>query len=339
MKYRIGLVGCGWISSFQIEGWSLIPNTEVVGVCDRDRFKAETLARRFGISWHGDDARLMMEACKIDIADIATTPESHLPLVLEAVNRGIHVLCQKPAAPKLAEAEEMIRAASTRDIVLYINEMLRFCPWFAKIRELLDAKLIGRPVYARFFNRTDGFLEVGPDHEIAYAHRGFLRRTPRVIVLEETIHYFDVLRYLFGDPRSIYAVTGHVSPALEGDDIVTAVMRYPSMIAVIEDSWSAHGPERSGLEIEGTDGAIFLSGLKVVEFYSGRSGRLEQTWNLGGKSWPEQRPHVFADLFRDFLRVIAAGADCVAQARDNLRTLRLTLAAYESAEESKEITL
>jgi len=76
-----------------------------------------------------------------------------------------------------------------------------------------------------------------------------------------------------------------------------------------------------------------------MEFYSGLTGRVEQRWDFSGRTWPQQRPFVFAALFREFLQTLAAGGDHLSQARDNLKTLRLTLAAYESALNSVEVQL
>jgi len=339
MNLRVGFVGCGWISTYQIEGWRQIPDVEVVAVCDREAARAHRLALQYGIPWSGDDAARMMEKCKLDILDIATPPRSHKDLALSAVERGIHVLCQKPAALTLADATEMIRCADQHRVVLYINEMLRFCPWFQQTHKLLQENSVGRVVFARLFSRTHGFLKVGPSRNLMYGFREFLKWADRGIMLEETIHFLDVMRYFFGTPKTIYAITEHLSPLLKGEDVATIMLRYEGMTAVIEDSWSAHGPARSGLEVEGAEGAVFLSHGKALELYSGQQGGIEETWDYSGTSWDEQRPKVFASLYKDFLQAISSEGDRTAQAKDNLETLRLTLAAYESAEAGKEVKL
>jgi predicted dehydrogenase len=331
MNWRVGLIGCGWISSYQIAGWRLVPGVEVVAVCDRDEGRARALAAHDGIAWAGEDAVRMMEECRPDIVDIASTPASHKPLALAAIERGHHVLCQKPAAPTLAEAREMIESADRRHVALYINEMMRFCPWFLKCREAIQSGQLGRLAFARIFSRTPGFLAVGPERRVAYGFRDFLKEQQRMILLEETIHYLDVARFLFGEPRSIYCATERLSPLVRGEDIANIVLRYDGMTVLIEDSWSAAGPERSGMEIEGYRGSLFLSHSRMLQFYSLGSGKMETEWDYSDKTWPERRPEVFARLFEDFLAVIARKGDPTAQARDNLRTLELTLAAYDSA--------
>jgi len=337
MKRRVAVAGCGWIAPFQVEGWRLIPEVEVVGVCDREPGRARELAERYGIPWAGADAATMLDTCRPDALDVAATPAAHAALVKEAVERGVHVLCQKPLALTLEDASAMIDAAERAGVALYVNEMLRFCPWYRQAREVLNSGRLGRVGYVRLHNRMAGFVEVGPQRRLEYGFRGFLREAERVLMLEETIHYLDVARYLLGEPDSLYAAATRLSPFVRGEDVASLVLRFGRAVAVIDDSWSAHGPARSGLEIEGEEGALFLSGDRRLEFHDGRTGAPAQVWDYSGRPWPEWRPLVFAELFGDFLRAADGGPGRVEQARDNLRTLRLTLAAYDSAEQNRVI--
>jgi len=93
------------------------------------------------------------------------------------------------------------------------------------------------------------------------------------------------------------------------------------------------------MEIEGPCASLFLSHFRVLELHLGESGRVEETWDYSGETWPERRPEVFADLFQDLLAVIAGRGDRTAQARDHLRTLTLTLAAYDAAASGAVVNL
>ena len=337
MNRRVAVAGCGWIAPFQVEGWRQVPGIEVVAVCDREVGRARQLAERYGIPWAGEDAAAMLDACRPDIIDVATTPASHAAIVAEAVARRVHVLCQKPTALSVEEAAAMIDAAEGAGVAFYVNEMLRFCPWFQKAREIVESGRIGRPGYVRLHSRMAGFLEVGPERTVAYGFRGFLREAGRVIMLEETIHYLDVARYLLGEPDSLYAATTRLSRLVRGEDVASLVLRFGPAVAVIDDSWSAHGPARSGLEIEGDEGALFLTHARRLELHSGSTGGVAEVWDYSDRGWPEWRPLVFAALFGDFLRAVDQGPGPAVQARDNLRTLRLALAAYDSAEQNRVI--
>ena len=337
-SYRVGLVGCGWIAPYQLAGWRAVSGADVVAVCDANAERANELGSRFDVAWSGDDFEDMLRSGELDILDIATPPDSHVELAFAAMRRGLNVLCQKPVALNLAEAKSMIAFADNAGVSFYVNEMLRYCPWFKQSHELLRAGKIGRPVFARLFNRSPGFLEVGPQRRIRYGFREFLKRTDKVIMLEETIHYFDVARYLFGDPTGLYVATERVSSAIQGEDVATAVLRYEGLTVVIENSWSAHGPLRSGLEIEGTEGAILLSDGRL-DHYSASDDSMLRLADYSNDSWEDQRPMVFAGLFADFLTTVSDGAHRTRQATDNLQTLQLTLAAYQSAEEGRAVSM
>jgi predicted dehydrogenase len=339
MSWKVAVAGCGWIAPFQLEGWRRIEGVTVAGVCDHEPERARRLAEQYGVRWAGADAAEMLEACRPDIIDVATTPASHFAIVREAAARGVHILCQKPTALTLEEAGAMIAAAERAGVAIYINEMLRFCPWFRKAREVVAAGRIGRPVYARLHSRMAGFLEVGPERAVAYGFRSFLRDSGRVLMLEETIHYLDVARFLLGEPSSLYAAATRASRLIRGEDIATLVLRFGDAVVAIDDSWSSHGPARSGLEIEGEEGALLLTHDKRLELHSGRTGAVEESWDYSQRSWPEWRPLVFEALFRDFLDAVAARPPSAAQAHDNLRTLRLALAAYESSSQNRVIEL
>jgi predicted dinucleotide-utilizing enzyme len=143
MNLRVGLVGCGWISTYQIEGWRLIPDVEVVAVCDLEAARAHRLASQYGIPWSGDDAARMMDKCKLDILDIATPPRSHKDLALPAVERGIHMVCQKPSALTLAD-REMICCA---DVVNCIMAVMKVNPAGLSRIELPEPLTVGLEAY------------------------------------------------------------------------------------------------------------------------------------------------------------------------------------------------
>ncbi len=338
MTLRIGLAGCGWISKFHLEGWRAIPNVEVVATCDLDLARARSLASQYEVPWVGDDVARMLDECELDILDIATNPDSHRSLAIMATEHRVNTLCQKPVALTLADAKAMISAAEKNNVVLYVNEMMRFCPWFQHTRRLMKKNVLGQVGFARFFSRTASFIKAGPTKKIRFGRRDYLKKTSRAIILDDAIHYLDVIRFLFGNPKSVYAVTEHVSPFLSGEDVATILLRYEGMTSVIEESWSTYGPARIGFEIEGLKGAILFSHGRALEYYSAQGSSIGRRYEYPG-SWDEQRPAIFAEVFRDFLKVIRSGKHRTEQARDNLETLRLALAAYQSVEAKEEVKL
>src|SRR5262245_14527840 len=100
-KLRVALTGAGDISRQPPGARREVGAAEVVAICARDRSRADSRARQFGIPATYSDAASMLERERPDAVDVATTRETHVPLTLLAAEHGAHVLCQKPLAPTL----------------------------------------------------------------------------------------------------------------------------------------------------------------------------------------------------------------------------------------------
>ena len=107
-KLRIALVGCGPVSERHLLSWKNIPRVEVVALCDRHEDNLKQRSSEFGIKRTFKDFKKLLEEVDCDIVDIATRPYSHQELVFGSAQAGKHILCQKPFAPTLREAQEMI---------------------------------------------------------------------------------------------------------------------------------------------------------------------------------------------------------------------------------------
>src|SRR4029077_9896255 len=93
-----------------MHAWHALPGVEIVALCDRDLNKAGSLGRTFGVSATYDDAAVMLEREQLDFIDIVTTVASHRPLVELGARRGKLIVCQKPFAESLEDADEMVAA-------------------------------------------------------------------------------------------------------------------------------------------------------------------------------------------------------------------------------------
>ncbi len=122
-RLRGVLIGCGHISRSHLPGWAASPDAEIVAVCDLDRARAEARAAEFGIERVYTDPAAALAAERPDFVDIATRPETHRELIALAAGAGTHVLCQKPLAPTLAEAEEMAAICRQAGVRFMVNSM------------------------------------------------------------------------------------------------------------------------------------------------------------------------------------------------------------------------
>ena len=107
-RWRVVLVGCGYISPLHLAAWSGLENVDVIAVCDLNEKKARERADVFGIERVFTDYETAISETRPDVVDVATHPATHAAIVEAAAARGAHVLCQKPFAESLNEADRMI---------------------------------------------------------------------------------------------------------------------------------------------------------------------------------------------------------------------------------------
>lgn len=213
-KLRIATIGAGYFSQFHHDAWSRIDGVSLAAVCDVDREKAESFAKKFVIPRVYTDAAEMLDAERPDLVDIISPPSSHLTLIRLAAARGIDVICQKPFCGNLAEAKTAVEEAERAGIRLLVHENFRFQPWYVEIKRQLDDGALGTVYQASFRLRSgDG---QGP--------RAYLDRQPyfqtmeRFLIHETAIHFIDTFRFLFGDIRSVFADLRRLNPAIAGED-------------------------------------------------------------------------------------------------------------------------
>ena len=140
----IGLIGCGfWANEMHIPAFLRIAGARVAGVASRSRESAEYSAKRFGIDFWTTDYRELIERADVDIVDILTPNHLHAPIAIEAAARGKHVICIKPLATTLEDADAMLSAAARAGTNIYYAENVPFIPSLTKAGEIIKEGGIG----------------------------------------------------------------------------------------------------------------------------------------------------------------------------------------------------
>lgn len=142
---RVGVLGAGWAGELHLEAFSASPDAEVVALSSRTRSVAEEVATRHRVPNVADDVAELL-GYGLDIISIATPPDSHLPLALQALAGGVHVLCDKPTALTGADAGELYEAAEAVQVRHASGFVWRNDPAILHIRSLLGDGAIGRVV-------------------------------------------------------------------------------------------------------------------------------------------------------------------------------------------------
>lgn len=345
MTLRGALLGCGHVSIYHLRAWAQIEGVEIVALANRTIDKAEARAREFGISMKHiySDYRELFDKEAIDFVDIASAPHIHRVQVEAAAAYGRHILCQKPFAPNLEDAQAMIDACNRAGVLFSINENWRWRSWYREVKRLLDQGVIGQPRYARIARHTNLVLPIAAETPALFINQSYLLETDMLILYEWGTHLIDVLRFFFGDPMSLYARMDKVSPFGQGEDRALVVLNFETMIGLIDISWSTINSEAgsSQLEqvtIEGDNGTIKLmpeSG-DLLEVTSRDESWQRPAFNITpAQAYQES----YTATQRHFIECLREGRTPETVASDNLKTLQATLAAYQSAQENQVIQL
>ena len=320
------IIGCGFFAERHIEAWRRMPEVEIVAAADPRLERAGEFASR---AYRSADE--MFDRERPEFVDIVTRVETHLPLVRQALERGIPVICQKPIAPDWETAVEIVTAAESAGVPLMIHENWRWQPWYRAARQMISRGDIGAPIGYGFRTRTrDG---VGPE---PYAKQPYVRDLRRLLIDEALVHYIDTARLLFGDIGSVYAQTGRRNPHVAAEDQAILVLSHVGMVHGWIDGHRfldpiSDGPAMGDAFFEGESGTISIRNTGDV--YRNRDLAWKNTIVAGyrGDSVRATQSH--------FISCLKDGAAFESGGRQYLNTFAAVEAAYRSASGRRCISL
>jgi predicted dehydrogenase len=148
-KLKYAVFGCGFWSHFQISGWNELEGLELVALYNRTLSKAEQVAEKFNVPAVYDDPKKLFRKEELDFVDIITDVDTHLKFTKMAARQGLDVVCQKPMASSWGRAKELVEVCKKNKVKLYINENFRWQAPIRKVKEVMNAGIIGDIFKAR----------------------------------------------------------------------------------------------------------------------------------------------------------------------------------------------
>lgn len=213
MTVRIGVLGTSWwVDAMYLPALAANKDATVVGVCGRTAATATELAARWNIPWVETDADAFLDPNRLDAVVVATSNDSHAALTLTAIERGLHVLCEKPIATTADEANRMAVAATEQGAITLVPFTYRYMPTHQYVKRLIDEGFIGRPFHLnmRYFTGYAREGEYSWRFDTALAGSGVLG--------DLGSHWLHVARWLLGEVSEIGCVSStFVDRALRPD--------------------------------------------------------------------------------------------------------------------------
>jgi len=198
-KVKFGLIGSGSFGRFCLEAISELKEVELFAISDLNERLAKKTARNFKTKWYTDPLKLISDP-DVEMIHIVTPPFTHYSLTVASLQQNKHVLCEKPLALSLKEADEMLQLAKQKDKILPVNFILRYVPVTDIVKKVIDSKIFGEPIRAYFENYAT-------DENMAAAHWFWDKRKSGGIFIEHGVHFFDLYCHWFGEAEVIWAHT------------------------------------------------------------------------------------------------------------------------------------
>lgn len=339
---RVGIVGCGNISSNHISAFAAMDGVEVIGVCDVAPERARAMAAARGIEHAVDSVRALLDL-GLDIVSVCTPHPTHEEVVLAAAAAGVHVLCEKPIAIDIASAQRMVDACDAAGVKLGVLFQRRFWPAAQALRTAIDDGTLGTPV----MGQAQVMLHREPEYYSADRWRGTWATDGGGVLMTQAIHYIDLLQWYLGEVAEVYGAinTFKHGENIEVEDSASAVLKFTSgAIATLNASTAANPSLGVRISVTGSTGAT----AELTEFPEGSDGRITimaageritataahpggLTANVDLATINGQlAPHHAAQI-RDFVESVRIGADPAVTGADAIAALRILLAVYCSA--------
>ena len=302
-----------------------IPGVELVAIFDEDQGRRSELAKAYKTTCYSDQSEFLK--LDLDAVIICSENSRHKEMVINAANAKKHILCEKPIATNLKDAEEMIRVCEDNHVILQVAYPVRFSSPIQQLKEMVDHGELGEIVAFRTTNR--GQNPGGWFIEEQLSGGG--------AVLDHTVHMVDIMRWLLNEEvTEVHAMVDSYFHQVEIDDAGLLTLEFNNgVIASHDASWSrfTEYPMWGDVTIEviGTKQTVKVDAFaEHLRVFSNKEKSLEH--------------HFFGNdmdfgLILDFIDCVKAGRAPSITGFDGLKSLEVALAAYESSKLRKTVCL
>jgi len=345
-----GVIAAGGIADRRTipEMKQVADNSELVAVMDVNPETAERVAKKYGVaSWYTNEKELLSRP-DVEAVYIATPQHLHRDQVVLAASYGKHVLCEKPAATSLRDAEEMIQVCEKAGVKLGFDYMMRLNRYNIKIKELVESGALGQPVMGRaeltcWYPPMEGAWR----QKRAIAYGGAL--------IDMGSHCLDLLEWIF-DTRVVEVFAFHDSLVHDYDveDTSTTVLRFANGAHGIVDNYF-NVPDQAAqnfLEVYGTQGSILASGTIGQDSTGNVTSRLvppglgyaanqvrDAAQDVAMETYNFEPCPIYGTMVRLFSEAIEDDTEPPVPAEVGYHNLKVIMAAYESARSGRPVRI
>jgi predicted dehydrogenase len=258
---KAGIIGCGSIAQAHLNGYQQ-NKIEVVALSDVNIEAAKKTAE--GIDSNPEvfaDAQKLIDSGKVDLISICVPPLAHADIAVRALHRGVHVLCEKPLAHNLEDAEKIRKAAEKSNAKFMVAFRHRFLPAIQKIKKFIDSGKLGKTVL--FLNEFCGPL-------FAMENKWFCKKNIAGggCMLDTSAHAVDLFRYLFGEVVESHAVMHQHFAHTDVEDCAILTLKAANGTLGSLTSGFVVGNGRAKVDISGQAGRLVYEYGSEIRYYN-----------------------------------------------------------------------
>jgi predicted dehydrogenase len=345
---RSGIIGCGKIAINHVVALQQIEGVEVQAVVDVDADRARLFADRFGVPMAFTDLDEML-ASGLEAVTVCTPHSAHEAGVIAAAAHGVHVLCEKPMALSLDEADRMITATESAGVWFGVVFQRRFWPPAQRIRRAIDEGALGTPivggVVARF-NRDAAYY--------AEPWRGRLDAEGGGVLMTQAIHHIDLLQWFMGPAVRVSGRVANLAHGelIEVEDGASAIVEFASGgLATVQAGTTFNPGLGAQVWVSGSNGQT----VSLIEFPEGVG--VTDVWTLPGEeeyATVYRRGGTFdialseihrslvpfhAQQIEDFVSAIREDREPAVTGREAVKSLEIVQAIYRSSHAGSPVEL
>lgn len=338
---KIALVGCGRIAKRHSEllGEKRINGAELVGVCDVDKDKAQSIAEQFNVP-HYTDMDEMMLSESIDVVVVLTPSGLHAEHVVRLAKHGKHIMVEKPMALTLDDADAMINACDENGCKLFIIKQNRFNVPVLKLREAIEAGRFGKLVL--------GTVRVRWARHQAYYDQDAWRGTWAMdggVLTNQASHHVDMLEWMMGDVESVFARSTTALVDIEAEDTAVVTLKFKNgSLGIVEATTATRPSDLEGsISILGEHGSVVIGGFAVNQMQTWKFDHEEPGDSEVLAKYSVNPPNVYGFGHQAYYESVV---DCIDNSKQHLvdglvgrKSIELISAIYESIETGKEVFL
>jgi predicted dehydrogenase len=338
---KVVLVGCGAISGAWLEPTKLIPELELVGFVDVLEDNARKRQQEYAPkALVGTGLEQVLVQTNPDLVYNCTIPAAHFEVTMKALAHGCHVLCEKPMAESLEQAQQMIQAAQRGDKLFVTMQNWRYTHNIQRLKKFLDTGMIGN------------ITTVNADFYVGAHFGGFRDVMPHILLKDMAIHTFDASRFLTEqNPKSVYALEWNPEGSWYSQD-ASAVALFEMTGNVMfnyRGSWCSEGhrtPWESEWRIVGTKGSIRWDGstnmtCEVVGDDPEEQAFFREQHKVDVPVYDDinERPEGHAAVIHSFVAALKTNTVPETVCTDNIKSLAMVYGAIESSERGERVEI